>query len=94
MRSCPLRTGRSHLGKKTQGVAGGSLGQDGGGDSVKLVSAYSIVMVCKGGGREGDFVPQGALSGQGCAEATVISGGLGLQWLGVELGWDSLGGPG
>ena len=25
-RSCPLRTGRSHLGKKTQGVAGGSLG--------------------------------------------------------------------
>lgn len=36
--------------------------QDGGGDSVKLVSAYSIVMVCKGGGREGDFVPQGTFS--------------------------------
>ena len=26
VRSCPLRTGRSHPGKKTQGVAGGSLG--------------------------------------------------------------------
>ena len=50
--------------------------QNGGGDSVKLVSAYSIVMVCKGGGREGDFVPQGALA---------MSGDIFDCWVGVLL---------